>query len=291
MTRQDFADLVNRSVVLLDGATGTEMLRRGMPRNVCVEEWLYEHQEPAIALQREYAGAGSQIVYAPTFGANRISLRKHGLSDRVKELNAGLVEMTRKAVGPDVFVAGDMTTPGEPLDPLGDLEEEELFDAYREQAEALAGAGADLIVAETLMAVREAEIALAAVRSVSDLPFMATLTVDDSGRAFFGGNVKQLVSKMEEEGGDAAGINCSGGPEELDAFLGDVIDGAKIPVIAKPNAGHPVPDSDGNSVYPMGEEEFAIHMAHLVRMGVRIVGGCCGTTPAYIRRLCEKIRQ
>lgn len=139
--------MTENRILLLDGATGTEMMKRGMPRNTCAEAWILDHGDLLLDLERAYAQAGSQVVYAPTFSANRISLKKHGLEKDVERLNTGLVELARKAVGQDVLVAGDMTTPGEPLDPLGDLQEEELYEAYREQAEALYQAGADLIVA------------------------------------------------------------------------------------------------------------------------------------------------
>ena len=284
MNRQEFRMMTENRILLLDGATGTEMMKRGMPRNTCAEAWILDHGDLLLDLERAYAQAGSQVVYAPTFSANRISLKKHGLEKDVERLNTGLVELTRKAVGQDVLVAGDMTTPGEPLDPLGDLQEEELYEAYREQAEALYQAGADLIVAETLMALREAELALQAVRSVCSLPFMATMTVQEDGRAWFGGTAVELVKKMAEQGADAAGINCSSGPRQLEPVVRAMAVGAEIPVIVKPNAGLPVM-VDGSAVYDMKPEDFVREMKKLVQDGASILGGCCGTTPEFIRML------
>lgn len=288
MTREQFRSMTEDRVVLLDGATGTNMMKAGMPRHTCPEAWILDHPAAIQSLQGAYAEAGSRIVYAPTFSANRISLAKHHLEDRTEELNKGLVRLTRKAVGQEVLVAGDMTTTGEMLDPLGDLEEEELLDAYREQAAWLDEAGVDLYIAETLMCVREAELALQAVRSVTDKPFMCTLTVQPDGRAWFGGTAAELAEKLQAEGADAVGVNCSGGPEQMlpviEAMV-SAVSASGIPLIAKPNAGLPVTDASGNTVYPMQAEEFADHMQILVKAGARIIGGCCGTTPAYIQAL------
>lgn len=290
MTREAFAQLA-QEIILLDGATGTNLYAAGMPKNVCTEAWILEHPETMIQLQKAYAAAGSQIVYAPTFSANRISLAKHGLESETVRMNRELVSLTRAAVGPDVLVAGDMTTVGELLEPIGELEEEELFSVYCEQAEALAQAGADLIVAETLMCVQEAHIALGAVRAVCALPFMASLTVQADGRAIFGGSAREAAECMQAEGADAVGINCSSGPDQLERIVQEMCMEADIPVLVKPNAGMPITDAYGNVTYPMQPEEFAGHIRRLTELGARIVGGCCGTTPETIRVLHDTIRK
>ncbi len=291
MDRKTFADLTKKGTVILDGSTGTEMIRRGMPKNACSEAWILDHPDLLIALQQEYRKAGSQIVYAPTFSANRISLEKHGLQNDVERLNTGLVETSRKAVGNDVYVAGDLTTTGELLEPVGELEEEELFEAYREQVSALYRAGVDLFIAETLMSVQEAEIALKACRDVApELPFLATLTVTENGRSFFGGTAKELTEKMTELQADAAGINCSVGPDLLKPVVKEMAEASGIPVIVKPNAGQPIPAADGSVTYPMDADEFFGNMQELVSLGANVIGGCCGTTPAYIAKLAERYR-
>lgn len=292
MTKEAFRQLTEKGIVLLDGATGTNMMKAGMPRNACPEQWILEQGGEAIkSLQKGYAEAGSQIVYAPTFSANRVSLERHGLQNEVEKLNKGLAALTREAVGPDVLIAGDLTTPGEPLDPVGELEEEELQEAYREQVSYLAEAGVDLIVAETLMDVREAEIALKAVRQVSEsLPFICTLTVTESGRSIFGGSAVDLVKRLQDQGADAAGINCSMGPDTMAGIVANMAAVAKIPVIAKPNAGIPKSAPDGSSIYDMTPEYFAECMEKIVDAGAGIIGGCCGTTPEFIRLLSQKFR-
>ena len=167
MTKQAFQDLVNKGTVLLDGATGSNLMKAGMPRGVCTEKWVCENPAPLAELQKAYKEAGSQIVYAPTFSANRISLTNHGLQDKVKELNTKLLEISRNAVGRDCLVAGDLTTTGKQ-----DASYEELLEAYREQIEAQREAGADLLVAETMLGEMEPMAVLDAADSVCDLPVM-----------------------------------------------------------------------------------------------------------------------
>ena len=154
MKREEFARLTESGVVLLDGAMGTNMTKLGMPRNVCVEAWILEHGDLAAGLQRQYVEAGSQILYAPTFSANRISLKKYGKETEVERLNTGLVRLTKESAGDRALVAGDLTTSGELLEPFGDLTEEELYEAYCEQIRALAAAGADLLTVETMLSVQ-----------------------------------------------------------------------------------------------------------------------------------------
>ena len=185
-----------------------------------MEAWILEHGNLVQELQRQYQQAGSDIIYAPTFAANRISLRKHGRAEEVRKLNMGLVELSRRAVGPDTLLAGDMTTTGELLEPLGDLEEEELAEVYREQASVLAEAGVDLLVAETMLSVAETEVALRAALEVCSLPVICTLTVQEDGRALFGGTAEEAVRVLQELGASAVGVNCSVGPDQLLPVVG-----------------------------------------------------------------------
>lgn len=282
MTKQAFQDLVNKGTVLLDGATGSNLMKAGMPRGVCTEKWVCENPAPLAELQKAYKEAGSQIVYAPTFSANRISLTNHGLQDKVKELNTKLLEISRNAVGRDCLVAGDLTTTGKQ-----DASYEELLEAYREQIEAQLEAGADLLVAETMLGEMEPMAVLDVADSVCDLPVMCTLTVESDGSLFFGGNVYEAAKALADMGADAVGINCSTGPDQLLAVTENLRKAIEIPLIVKPNAGMPVIDEQGCPVYSMGTGEFALHMKRLIDAGADIVGGCCGTTPEYIRKLKE----
>lgn len=282
MTKQEFQQLVKSGPVILDGATGSNLMKAGMPRGICTEKWVCENPEPLTRLQQEYKKAGSQIVYASTFSANRISLGNYGLENQVKELNTALMGISRNAVGKDVLVAGDLTTTGKQ-----EISYEELLEAYKEQILALVEAGADLLVAETMMGITECMAAIDAAASVCELPVMCTLTVESDGSLFFGGNIYEAVETLAEMGADAVGINCSTGPDQLLSVVENMREKVSIPLIVKPNAGMPVIDEKGNPVYSMGPEEFAVHMKRLVEAGADIVGGCCGTAPEYIQQLCS----
>ena len=289
MKKEEFSAMAARRILFLDGAMGSNLVKKGMPKNICTEAWILEHGDLILELQGQYRDAGSDIVYAPTFAANRISLRKHGREGEVKRLNRGLVELSRQAVGSDVWIAGDMTTTGELLEPLGDLREEELEDVYREQVSALAEAGADLLVAETMLSVAETRVALRAALRETDLPVFCTLTVQEDGRALFGGTAEEAVYILQEEGASAVGVNCSVGPDQLLAVVEAMKQKAKIPLIVKPNAGLPVTDKEGNPVYQMQPDTFAAHMKRLVEAGADMIGGCCGTTPDFIRALRKAV--
>lgn len=289
MTKQEFAQLAAGGVILLDGATGSNLTKAGMPKGISTELWTLEHAEVLIKLQQEYVAAGSQIVYAPTFAANRISLANFSMSDRVEELNTRLVDISRKAVDGRALVAGDITTTGKMMEPKGELVYEELLDAYKEQITALANAGVDLLVAETMLCVDEMMVALDAAQSVCDLPMMLTMTVEADGSAFFGGNAIEAVENLQEMGADAVGINCSLGPDQMEAVVAYMKRIAHIPVIAKPNAGMPVIDNQGNAIYSMEPEAYGRYMKVLVDAGAGIIGGCCGTDPSYIKKLKEWI--
>lgn len=291
MTLDEFKALADGGVVLLDGAMGSNLRSAGMPVGVCTEKWAVEHRDVVLALQRAYVDAGSRIVYAPSFSANRISLSHYGLENEAAALNRAAVALTREAVEGRAYVAGDMATTGRPLAPAGTMQYRELFDAYREQAEVLADAGADLIAVETLLGIDEAAAALDAVRSVCALPVICTLTLQADGTAYYGGTGTEAIEVLQDMGAAAAGLNCSVGPDQLEAVVRNMAAAARIPVAVKPNAGMPKMNGRGEAVYSMGPEDFARHMGRLVDAGARLIGGCCGTTPAYIaalRGLCTQ---
>lgn len=291
MTREEFQKLAESGVILLDGATGSNLRKAGMPVGVSTELWVLEHPEVIQKLQKEYAEAGSQIIYAPTFSANRISLAMHDFQGDIPKLNADLVAITKEAVGGKAYVAGDMTTTGKMLEPKGELSYQELMTVYQEQAEALYEAGVDLIVAETMLSVDETVVLLDAVQSVCDLPVMCTLTVEADGTALFGGNAVEAVETLQEMGAVAVGLNCSLGPDQLESVVSSMKKVAKVPVIAKPNAGMPVMDEFGMAHYNMTPEQFAASMQKLIAAGAGVIGGCCGTDPSYIRLLSEQCRK
>lgn len=280
MTKEEFQNLVKQRPMILDGATGSNLMKAGMPRGVCTEQWICENPKPLQELQRAYEKAGSQVVYAPTFSANRISLKNYGLENQVAELNKALIEISRTAVGSQVLVAGDLTTAGKQEIPY-----EELLEAYREQIVVQTQEGVDLLVAETMLGVTECMAVLDAAASVCNLPVMCTLTVESDGSLFFGGNIYEAVETLEEMRADAVGINCSTGPDQLLSVVENMRKRVSIPLIVKPNAGMPIINEQGQPVYSMGAKEFADCMKRLVQAGADIIGGCCGTTPEYIEKL------
>lgn len=289
MNREEFAALCQSRPLLLDGATGSNLMKRGMPRGVCTELWIDAHPEILLDLQREYVAAGSDIIYAPTFSANRHTLEREGLGDQVSDLNRRLVALSRQAAGGKALVAGDMTTTGVPLEPNGPMEYNRLHDIYREQTAALAEGGADLIVIETMLGIDETAVALEAAREVCDLPVLCSLTVQSDGSAYFGGNCVDAVEELQELGASAAGVNCSCGPEQLVSLVRNMKAVARIPLLVKPNAGMPAISDDGEAVYPMTAAEFAAHMRVLQEAGADLIGGCCGTTPEFIAEMKREL--
>ena len=285
MTRQEFAKWCAGGIRLLDGATGSNLLRAGMPHGVCTELWVLEHPQVLEALQKRYAAAGSRIVYAPTFCANRPALAGYGLSDRLHQMNVSLVQLSRRAVGPDVYVAGDMTTLGHPVSEDGPHSYHELIRVYREQAEALLDGGVDLFAVETMMGVEESLAAVEAIRSVCDLPILCTLSLQSDGKAYFDGSAAEAAPALEALGADAVGVNCASGPDQLGIVVQTMKKACTLPIIAKPNAGLPTITDSGEAIYSLTPEAFAAAMLPLADAGAVLLGGCCGTTPEHIAAL------
>ena len=287
MTKEEFSRLAARGPVLLDGATGSNLRAAGMPVGVSPEAWVLDHPEVLLDLQRGFVEAGSRIIMAPTFSANRLALDRFGLAGELGPLNTALVRLTREAAGGRALVAGDLSTLGQPMEPLGPISYGEAYDVYREQMEALAEAGADLLAVETLMGIDEAAAALDAAGAACGLPVLCTFSVEADGTIPFGGTALEALLTAQELGAAAVGVNCSVGPDQLEAVIRTLAEAASAPVVAKPNAGLPVMDAQGQAIYSMGPRDFARHMAVLARAGASLLGGCCGSTPDYIRALAE----
>ena len=286
MTNQEFQNLVSQGPLILDGATGSNLMKAGMPKGVCTEQWILEHPAALTKLQQEYVDAGSQIIYAPTFAANRISLKEHGLEDEMISMISRLVSLSKSCAKERCYVAGDLTTTGKT-----DITYEELYNVYQEQISCLADAGADLLVAETMMTLDETMAAVEAAHAVCGLPILCSLTIESDGSLFFGGNIFETAVTLQEIGADAVGINCSSGPDQFESIISSLKDSLTVPVIAKPNAGMPTIDEKGEAHYSMDAPEFARHMKRLVELGADIVGGCCGTTPEFIRELVKILKK
>lgn len=274
--------------ILMDGATGTELFRRGMPRGACTELWVLEHPDALTALQCGYLDAGAQVLLAPTFGANRSALERRGLAQRTQQLNRSLLDLSRRAAGDRAMVAADLAPLGRYIPPFGQTSFEELADIYAEQARACACA--DLFVIETMTSMPEARAAVLAVKSVSDKPVWVTFTVDENGRTASGTDVLAAMIVMQGMGVSAFGLNCCGGPEVVLEQLRRLTPYADLPLIAKPSAG--LPRMEGReAVYDFTPEELAALVPELAAAGARVFGGCCGTGPEHIRALRSALEQ
>ena len=267
--------------LILDGAMGTQLQKAGLPAGCCPEKWVLEHPEVCKTIQRAYVGSGTQVLYAPTFGANAAMLEGHGIFSEVEDYNKRLVEISKSVAGEKAMVAGDISSIGGMLYPLGDMSFNDMYDIYLEQAAALEKAGVDLFVIETMTSVPEARAALLAVKAVSDKPVFVSFSCDENGRTMMGTDVCAALIIMQGMGADAFGLNCSTGPAEMLAQIKRLYDHAEIPLIAKPNAGLPV-TVDGKTVYNVAPEEFAGFVPALADAGVSIFGACCGSDERYI---------
>ena len=275
-------------VRFLDGATGSNLQKAGMPRGCCTETWILEHPEALLDLQRRYARAGSQIIYAPTFQAQPIALEKQGLADQTESLNARLVRLTKQAC-PDALVAGNLTTLATFTDSFDDENFTLLVENYRRQIRGLLDGGADLLAAETLMYPLEAEAILTAAELEEAGAVCYSFTMQSDGSLFSGRDAGPILRELEEAGAAAVGFNCVAADMMTPGLVSKLRRYVKGPLICKPNAGVPVIGSDNLPVYPMEPEEFAGIMEQCVRMGATLLGGCCGTDPRFIAAVKERL--
>ncbi len=272
---------------VLDGATGTELICRGMPSGACPEGWILENPDTLCALQKEYAESGSNMVLAPTFGASREKLSSGGVSSSVSDVNRALIAISRSAVPDTVAVAGDVSPTGLFIAPFGEETMQGLVSIYSEQTEEFSCC--DAVMIETNMTISDARAAMIAAKKTCKKPMLVTFTCDAEGRTMTGATVSAALIIAKSLGAYAFGLNCGSGPEEmlsvirtLSPYAGD------LPLIAKPNAG--LPDiSEGEAHYHMSPEDMASYVAPFYEAGVRIFGGCCGTTPAHIRAVADAV--
>ena len=284
MTKEEFQKLAEKAI-LLDGATGSNLFVMGMPRGICSEEWILDHPDVLVELQKAYVEAGSQILCAPTFGANRFNLSSHGLGAQVEEMNHELVKISKKAVDGKAYVAGDVTAIVKMIGMSPEATYEKAMERYKEQMRYLVDAGVDVILMETMTSMDEAMAALEAAQQVCDLPVLCSMTIDADGSIYAGGHIFEAAETLQEMGADAVGINCSVGTEQLVSIVEGLNQRLHIPMIVKPNAGMPKISDTGEASYDMTPERFGRSMKVLLEKGAKIVGGCCGTTPDYIREL------
>ena len=288
LTKEQLQEKIANGLRFLDGATGSNLQKAGMPRGCCAERWILEHPDALTALQRRYSEAGSQILYAPTFQAQPIALAAVGLEKETETINARLVQLTR-SVSPDCLVAGNLTTLAAFTDSWDEGNFDLLVENYRRQIKGLIDGGADLLAAETLLYPHEAEAIFTAAELEGAGASMFTFTMQPDGSLFSGRDVGPVLKDLEQAGAAAVGFNCVAADSMTPGLVSKLKRYVSIPLICKPNAGNPVIGQDNLPLYPMGPEEFAAIMADCVSMGAGLLGGCCGTAPEYIAAVKAKL--
>lgn len=288
LTKEQFHELAAKGVILLDGATGSNLQKAGMPRGCCTEAWILEHPQALTELQRRYAEAGSNILYAPTFQAQPIALEKVGLADQTEQINARLVALSRSAA-PECLVAGNLTTLAAFTDSWDEGNFDLLVENYRRQIRGLMDGGADLLAAETLMYPTEAEAILCAAELEGAGAAIYTFTMQPDGSLFSGREAGPILRSLEEVGAAAVGFNCVAADILTPGLVSKLRRFVKGPLVCKPNAGVPVIGEDNLAHYPMGPEEFSGIVTACAENGANILGGCCGTAPEFIAKLRERL--
>ena len=288
LTREEFHKRIAGGVCLLDGATGSNLMKAGMPRGGCTETWVLDNPQALINLQRRYVNAGSQILYAPTFQAQPIALAQAGLAEKTEEINARLVRLTRQ-VSDDILVAGNITTLAAFTDSWDTDKFDLLVDNYRRQIAGLLEGGADLLAAETLLYPQEAEAIFTAAELEGAGAVMYTFTMQPDGSLFSGMDAGNVLRELEEAGAAAVGFNCVAADMMTPYLVAKLRRSVKGPLICKPNAGIPTIGQDNLPHYPMQPEEFAGIVKECAAMGAMLLGGCCGTTPEHIAAVKQKI--
>ena len=288
LTKEEFHALLKNGPLFLDGATGSNLQKAGMPKGCCTEEWVLNNPEPLVALQRAYAAAGSNIIYAPTFQAQPIALDRVGLADKCEQVNAELVRLSRSAA-PDCLIAGDLTTLATLCDSWDEGNFDMMVENYRRQIAGLLEGGADLLAAETLMYPTEAEAILTAAELEGAGCVLYTFTMQPDGSLFSGREVGPVLRELEENGAAAVGFNCVAADMMTPYLISKLRRFVKGPLVCKPNAGVPVIGADGVPVYPQTPDEFAAIVKNCHENGANILGGCCGTAPEFIAAVKKHI--
>ena len=284
LTREEFAKILEEGPLILDGATGSNLQKAGMPRGCCTEEWILAHPDTLVALQRSYAEAGAQIIYAPTFQAQPIALERVCLDKQTEAINAHLAALSR-AAAPGCLIAGNLTTLATYTDSYDPDKFDLLVENYCRQIRGLMDGGADLLIGETLLYPQEAEAILTAAELEGAGAAMYSFTMQPDGSLFSGMDAAPVLRELEKAGAAAVGFNCVAADDILPGLVSKLRRQIKGPLLCKPNAGIPIIGEDQLPHYPMGPAEFSRIMADCAAMGADLLGGCCGTTPEHIRAI------
>ena len=283
LTKEQLQNKIAAGLRFLDGATGSNLQKAGMPKGCCTEQWVLENSNALLYLQRAYFAAGSQILYAPTFQAQPIALERVGLAEQTEKINTQLVALSRSAA-PDCLIAGDLTTLAAFCDSWNPDNIDLLIENYRRQIRGLVDGGADLLVAETLMYPLEAEAIMAAAEMEGAGAVMYSFVMTPDGSLFSGQDAVPVLKDLSESAA-AVGFNCVAADMMTPYLVRKLVKDIRIPILCKPNAGNPVINTAGVPEYDMDTTEFAQIVLDCHRSGAKLLGGCCGTTPAHIAAL------
>lgn len=284
LSKDDFRKRLLSGPLILDGATGSNLMKAGMPRGGSTEEWILSHPDALVSLQRAYVEAGSQVLYAPTFQAQPIALARLGLEDQTEKINEQLVALSR-SVNDSVLVAGDITTLAAYIDSFDPKNFDLMVENYRRQIKGLLAGGADILIGETLMYPQDAEAILTAAELEGAECCMYTFTMQPDGSLFSGMDAAPVLRSLEEAGAVAVGFNCVAADMFTPALVSRLRRSVKGPIICKPNAGIPIIGPDNLPHYSLGADEFGRIINDCCAMGASVLGGCCGTDPDFIRAI------
>jgi len=292
MNSNRFVERLNSAKILvLDGATGTNLQQRGLPTGTPSDLWVIDNPEAVLQLHKDFVRAGSDIILTNTFGSTRLHLAHAGLGDRFEQTNQRAVELARQAVqGTAVLVAGSIGPLGEMLAPYGTLAESDAEAVFAEQARLLSAAGVDLLVIETQFDLNEARAALRGARSVTDLPLVCSFSYDRGTRTMMGVKPPQVAKELADVGLVAVGINCGRSLEENFKALQELRQATDLPIWFKPNAGLPVTDNEGHSYYSVTPQMMGAQVSAWIEAGAKLVGGCCGTSPEHLTAIAQAAR-
>lgn len=284
----------SKQILVSDGAWGTFLQAKGLDIGECPEMWNVEHPDKVLVIARSYIDAGADMIETNSFGGSRFKLDNYGLANRAYELNKTAAEISRKAAGDDKHVLGSIGPSGKIL-MMGEVTEEELYDAYKEQAMALADGGADAIIIETFMDLQEALVAVKATKENTSCEVICTMTFEKTaeGKYFtmMGTSPADMTEALVNAGADVIGANCGNGMENMLGIVKEIREtNPDVPILIHANAGMPVYE-DGKTIFPETPEEMAGYVPELIQAGVNIIGGCCGTGPEHIRKICEKVHR
>src|SRR5262245_45382995 len=289
MAKPAFLEAIDQRVLVCDGAMGTMLYAKGIFLNRSFDELNVADPDLVTAVHQEYVRAGADVIETNTFGANRIKLGTFGLSDQVHAINLQGARLARHAAREHVYVAGAIGPLGIRIEPWGKTGVDEAEEYFREQARALLEGGVDLFVLETFRDVNEIGAAIRAVRSLCDLPIVAQMTTEEDGNSLDGVAPEAFVPALEQRGADVVGLNCSVGPAAMLETLERMARVAQVKLSAQPNAGKPR-EIEGRNLYLCSPEYMASYARRFINTGVRLVGGCCGTTPEHVRAITMAVR-